>query len=105
LCEIKTHSVTCENTLALAILHLDTPDPWHAGCAKVKASDLKGRAIMKNFQQQEHRHNSFKNVPVVRLDSGAVRIPVELIDNIAVPKNTKRVLRITVTSNSFCAWR
>lgn len=61
---------------------------------------------MNRYQSYEQlQESSFDYIPVVRLDSGAVRVPVELIEDIAVPRSKKRVLRITYTTDSFCAWR
>ncbi len=61
---------------------------------------------MKQYQQHADQHNTnFNSVPVVRLDSGAIRIPVELIDSVIVPSGKKTTLRITVKKGSYWAWR
>ena len=65
--------------------------------------------MMKSQQQQSTMValQTFKTIPVVRLDSGAVRIPVEFLDALEVPRNKRgQILRITVSRpGSFCAWR
>lgn len=58
---------------------------------------------VQHFGQNET--TKFRSVPVVRLDSGAVKIPVELVENISGIGEGRRVLRITMTNGSFCAWR
>lgn len=61
---------------------------------------------MKQHQQHvEMQSVAFNSIPVVRLDSGAIRIPVELIDNLSVPPRKKNTLRITVKKGSCWAWR
>ena len=48
---------------------------------------------------------TFKSIPIVRLDSGAVRIPVEFTENLTVTQKEGRVLRICVRNGAFAAWR
>lgn len=60
---------------------------------------------MKEQQSQDKSNPAFKSVPIVRLDSGAVRIPIEFIENMTVPRGNGKPLRISVKNGSFWAWR
>lgn len=50
---------------------------------------------------------AFKRVTIVRLDSRAVRIPVEFTEGALTPKTSsgKRTLQIQMKDGSFWAWR
>ena len=60
---------------------------------------------MKKLQQYADSSSNFMSIPIVRLDSGAVRIPVEFIDSITPPQKNQKALRITIKNETFWAWR
>lgn len=62
---------------------------------------------MKQQQSTMVALQTFRQVPIVRLDSGAVRIPVEFLDDLNIPRSKSgKIVQITVQERgSFCAWR
>ncbi len=61
---------------------------------------------MKTRQQFSDQYEGyFTSVPVVQVDSGVVKIPVELVDRFVYPQSRQRVLQVTVKKHGFWAWR
>lgn len=61
---------------------------------------------MKNFNNSDRNAaRDFRSVSIVRHDTKAVRIPVEMVENIKVPWRGRKVLRITMDRGVFYAWR
>ncbi len=61
---------------------------------------------MRHLQQQSEGINSvFINIPVIRLDSDTVRIPVGLLEPVVVAKRIRRVFYIKPTKSETRVWR
>ncbi len=60
---------------------------------------------MKHQYQQVSGAGGFWDIPVVRLDSAAIRVPVVLNESRFSPKNHKQVFRIKALKTDSCARR
>lgn len=61
---------------------------------------------MKNLNNNDRNPAlDFRSVNIVRHDTRAIRIPVEMVENIKIPWKGRKVLRITMNRGVFYAWR
>jgi len=60
---------------------------------------------MKKLQHYADSSSNFMSIPIVRLDSGAVRIPVEFMEKLTPKHKNQKALRIMIKNETFWAWR
>ncbi len=61
---------------------------------------------MKNMHQHvEGSNNTFTHIPVIRLDSASVSIPVELVERVVFMKSRKHVVHIKISKSLLSALR